>query len=262
MHDELLVLGSVTAVLAAIRSTWSPCGQSMLSQLTPVAERARGHRYGVAAGWFLLGALAGGLTLALPVALVAALVRGASVSLDAALVLGAVAASLGAAVDSGVLGIRPPFLRRQVNEDWLVKYRPWFYASGFGWQIGTGLTTYLMTAAVPVTVVLAGLTASPAAAVVVVMVFATVRGLAVLLTAACRTQTSMLAFHRRFDALGEPVRRLVIAGQLVVAAVAAGIAWGVAGPIAVGAAALFAAFLSRRGTEVPARSEPRTRATA
>ena len=48
---------------AAVRSTWSPCGQSMLSQITPFTERARHHRFGVTAGWFVVGSVVGGATL-------------------------------------------------------------------------------------------------------------------------------------------------------------------------------------------------------
>src|SRR4051812_44691871 len=47
------VLGVLVAVAAAVRSTWSPCGQSMLSQLTPVGEASRGYRYRTTAAWFI-----------------------------------------------------------------------------------------------------------------------------------------------------------------------------------------------------------------
>ena len=45
MNATVVVLGLVVALAAAVRSTWSPCGQSMLSQLTPVGEASRGYRY-------------------------------------------------------------------------------------------------------------------------------------------------------------------------------------------------------------------------
>ena len=32
------------AVLAALRATWSPCGESMLTRTSPPAERGRAHR--------------------------------------------------------------------------------------------------------------------------------------------------------------------------------------------------------------------------
>ena len=57
--------------------------------------------------------------------------------------------------------MRLPIHRRQVNERWLDQYRPWVYGAGFGWQIGTGLSTYITTAAVYLMVVLGALTAGP-----------------------------------------------------------------------------------------------------
>ena len=123
-------------------------------------------------------------------------------------------------------GSGPPFFKRQVNEYWLGRYRAWVYGSGFGWQIGAGVTTYIMTAAVFVTVAFGALTAGPWAALAIGVVFGLARGLAVLLTARLRSTAELFALHRRFDALGEPVRRAVIGVQLAVAVVAIGVAWG------------------------------------
>jgi len=50
MLTVLIVAPVAVALAAAVRSTWSPCGLSMLSTVTPVAERARGHRYGATTG--------------------------------------------------------------------------------------------------------------------------------------------------------------------------------------------------------------------
>jgi hypothetical protein len=61
----LVTLAALTAVAAAARSTWSPCGLSMLSTITPMAERSRGRRWGLTALWFVLGAVLGGATLGL-----------------------------------------------------------------------------------------------------------------------------------------------------------------------------------------------------
>ena len=126
----------------------------------------------------------------------------------------------------GCSAFAPPFFKRQVNEYWLGRYRAWVYGSGFGWQIGAGITTYIMTAAVFVTVALGALTAGPVAALALGVCFGLVRGLAVLLTARLHTTAELFALHRRFDALGEPVRRAVIGVQLAVAVVAMGAAWG------------------------------------
>jgi hypothetical protein len=234
MEGTVFVLGLVVALAAAVRSTWSPCGQSMLSQLTPVGEASRGYRYRTTATWFVLGAVVGGATLGAAMAALAAVVSAIGATSTALLGIAAGLAVLGAVIDSGVFGVAPPFFKRQVNEYWLSKYRAWVYGSGFGWQVGAGVTTYIMTAAVFVTIAFGALTAGPVAALVLGVVFGLARGLAVLLTARSRTTAELFALHRGFDALGEPVRRGVIVVQLAVAVVAAGVAGGVVAALVTG----------------------------
>ena len=247
MNATIVVLGIVVALAAAVRSTWSPCGQSMLSQLTPVGEASRGYRYRTTAIWFITGAVVGGAMLGGVMAALAVAVAALDVSSVALLGTAAGLAVLAAAIDGGVLGFSPPFFHRQVNEYWLGRYRAWVYGSGFGWQIGTGVTTYIMTAAVFLTIAFGALSAGPVAALLIGVVFGLARGLAVLLTARLRTTAELFAMHRKFDALTEPVRRAVIVVQLVVAVVAIGAAWGVfAGAIAF--VALAVAVAIARGT--------------
>jgi hypothetical protein len=235
MQVAVLALGAVVAIAAAVRSTWSPCGQSMLSQLTPVGEASRGYRYRTTAAWFVTGALVGGATLGAAMAALAIVVSALSLGSSALLGTAAVLAVVGAVIDAGVVGVAPPFFKRQVNEYWLARYRAWVYGSGFGWQIGAGVTTYIMTAAVFVTIAYGALTAGPWAGFALGVLFGLVRGLAVLLTARRRTTTELFALHRRFDELGEPVRRAVIVVQLVVASIAAGLAWGLIAGLGAGA---------------------------
>jgi hypothetical protein len=225
VHETVVMLGVAIAIAAAARSTWSPCGQSMLSQITPLAEAGRRHRFSRTAWWFILGAVVGGATLGGAAAGLAALVATGGLGESSALGIAAACALVSAVIDARVLGFGPPFLRRQVNEDWLAMYRSWVYGSGFGWQIGVGVATYVMTAAVPLTIVLGALSASPWAALGIGVVFGLARGLAVLLGAPVRTLPALYSFHRRFDAAAEPVRQVVIGVQL---GVAVGAAWAVA----------------------------------
>ena len=217
----LIGFGVVIALAAAVRSTWSPCGLSMLSQISPMAEAGRGRKFGRTASWFIAGAVVGGLTLGCGIAVgaIAFAATGLGETPAIALVIGGAFAC--AAVDTRVLGFGPPFLCRQVNQDWLLNYRPWVYGGGFGWQIGAGVTTYVMTAAVPLMILVGALGTNPWIALAIGAAFGLVRGLAVLLGARLRTPAALTAFHRRFDALAEPVRQAVIGVQLGVAAVAA-----------------------------------------
>jgi hypothetical protein len=239
----ITVLAWLVALAAAVRSTWSPCGLSMLSTITPLGERAKGHTYPATAGWFVLGSTIGGATLGAMAALMAGGVRSLQPSSTA---LGTVA--LGAAVvaagsDAGVFGFRVPIHRRQVNERWLDQYRPWVYAGGFGWQIGTGLFTYITTAAVYLMIVLAALTADPVTAFALGTGFGLLRGLAVLLTRHLTTPAALLTFHRRFAAAGPWVGRAVTATEVVASAVLVGLLWS---PVALGVAGAAACVATLR----------------
>ncbi|QYG94009.1 hypothetical protein HC251_17245 [Iamia sp. SCSIO 61187] len=222
----LVLLALVVAAAAATRSTWSPCGLSMLSTITPMAERSRGHRYGVTATWFIVGAGLGGLTLGGGAALLALGLSALDPSTTVTLGVAAVLAALAALVDAGTFGARPPFFRRQVDDAWLARYRAWVYGGGFGWQIGVGLATYIMTAGVVLTALLAVLTASPAQALGIGVAFGLARGLVVLLGARITSPGALGAVHERLDALEAPVRWGVVGVQVVAAVVAAIAAWG------------------------------------
>ena len=241
MSQLIIVLAAVTAIAAAIRGTWSPCGLSMLSTITPLAERGRGRRYAVTVGWFVAGAVVGGLTLGAGAALLALGVRATGLSTTAALALAGVAALITAASDLKVAGVSFWDHPRQVNEEWLDQYRGWVYGAGFGWQIGAGLVTYIMTAAVYLVVVLAALTANPLTALAIGALFGFTRGMAILLGSRITSPARLTSFHRHFAAWAEPVRRAVIGVQLVVAVVACTAVWGVVGAVA--AVAVSAAFV-------------------
>jgi hypothetical protein len=242
----IVALAAVTAIAAAIRGTWSPCGLSMLSTITPLAEQSRGYRYRTTAAWFVAGAVLGGCTMGLGAAALALLAGAVGLSVAATLTIAALAALVTAASDLRLFGWQLPIHPRQVNEVWLSSYRAWVYGGGFGWQIGTGFATYIMTAAVYLTVALAALTGSPLVALAIGALFGLVRGLAILLGARITSTERLVAFHRRFDALAEPVRRAVIGVQLGVAAVALVAVWAPASllviAVAVTALALTAAF--------------------
>jgi len=244
LHPLIIGLGSVVAVGAAVRSTWSPCGLSMLSTITPFGERSRGHRYWATVTWFVLGSILGGATLGAVGAGLAALASAAGLGGHPGVVVGAVAvaAVAAAATDAGLFGDLIPLWRRQVDDGWLSRYRRWAYATGFGWQIGVGVATYIMTTAVFLVVVLAAVTAVPVVAFAMCTGFGLVRGLAVTVTARAESPARLRQLHRRFDRAGPGVRAAVIVMEAAVAVAVLGAQWPVAGAITVvGAAVLVAA---------------------
>lgn len=252
MTALLVSLTAFVAVAAAIRSTWSPCGLSMLSTITPIGERGRNNRYYGSVAWFITGAVLGGATLGLGAAALAAGVGALDLSPETAVAVAAALAGVTLASDLNVGGFRLPSHTRQVNEQWLDQFRSWVYGGGFGWQIGVGLATFVTTAAVYLLVAMAALTGAPATAFALCTGFGLVRGLAVLLGRNLTTPQRMMALHRRLDELLPTAQRGIVLVQAVVVAVAAGAVWGLAPAVPLAIAGVAVAIARRpRPSERP-----------
>lgn len=222
----VFTLGLVVAVAAAARSTWSPCGLSMLSTITPVTERGRGRRYATTVPWYLLGALLGGATLGAAAALVAMAVGAVGLGSTAALAVIGLFAMVSIGSDLGIKGLHLPRHKRQVDRFWLDDYRSWVYGTGFGWQIGVGLATYIVTTGVYLTVLTAVATGSPVQALTIGVLFGSVRGLAIFLGAGATTLDRLHALHRAMTRFEPWSRVAMFAVQAIVAAIALGAVWG------------------------------------
>ena len=117
----------------------------MLASIHPLGERARERRWGVTVGAYVVGVHGGrlpllGALLAAPAPLLP-LTPGAT----AVLVVAAGAARPGR---STWVAVPLPTIHRQVDEDWLDRYRGWVVGAGFGFQLGLGVVTIVTTAAV------------------------------------------------------------------------------------------------------------------
>jgi hypothetical protein len=221
-------------IAAAARSTWSPCGLSMLASITPLSQRGRGHGYRYTATWFVVGGILGGATLGAGMAALSLGTRSLSLTpTEVAAILLALSV-VAVASDVGLGGFELPVHHRQVNERWLDQYRAWVYGAGFGWQIGTGLATYIMTASVYLMIALCVLVGHPWFAFACGALFGSVRGCAVLLGRGIVSTGTLGAFHRRFQQQG-PVVRWVTVGVQATAVVL--VAWAVS-PWAAGGSAL------------------------
>ena len=247
-----VVFALVLVAAAAARGTWSPCGLSMVSAINPFSERSRGHRYWATATWFTVGSVVGGALLGGIGALGALGVRAVGLPVAVAGALAAGCCLAAAAGDADAVPVRLPLIPRQVNERWLAGYRRWFYASGFGAQIGFGLATYVMTAAVFLVPVLGALSGSPLLALSGGLLFGTVRGLAILLTATVRTPGQLRELHRRL-ADWAPRSLSVVLGLELAAAVVFAFAVNVVAGIAV-IVVLFAARVWTRRAVVDRRT--------
>jgi hypothetical protein len=221
MHGALIVGALLVTAAAAVRSTWSPCGRSMLSTITPLSQHGRGHSYRATVAWFILGSTVGGATVGAVMLVLSWGGHALSLTADDIAAIVVAASLLAALSDLDIRGHHLPRHHRQVNERWLDTYRPWVYGAGFGWQIGTGLATYIMTAAVYLVIFYAALAVSPALAFALWVLFGLLRGSAVLLGRRITSAEALRAIHQRFERTGGAVRRATIAAELVSALVVA-----------------------------------------
>ncbi len=192
----------------------------MLASINPLGERARRTRWGRTMTWYLLGSTAGGAAIgavagALGVGLHAAL----SPSHTALAIAVAVVCAVVVALDLGVGGLKLPTVHRQVNEDWLSKYRGWVYGTGFGFQLGFGVATIVTTATVYVALALAVLSGSLLGGVVIGATFGLVRALPLLAVRAVHDPASISAVLRRAAAWSGRAQALAVAGLIAVASV-------------------------------------------
>ncbi|MDZ7676640.1 MAG: hypothetical protein U5K30_16420 [Acidimicrobiales bacterium] len=250
----LIGIAVAGVVVTALRSTWSPCSLSMLSSMTPVSERARGHRWGVTVSWYVLGAVVGGATIGALLAIPAAAVGVLDPSVEVALAVVAAVGLVAAAADLEVL--RLPWHGRQVDEEWFDLFRPWVYASGFGWQVGTGVATYLTTAGLYFSAAAVVMTGEPLVAVAAGVGFGFIRGLMALPGGRLTTFESMTRLHAQLDAWADPSRRLTAASMTLLATAAAVVAGLAVALVALGVAAVVVA-VGRRA--LGGRPRPRLR---
>jgi hypothetical protein len=161
----------------------------------------------VTATAFVVGAMAGGTALGALCGWFGSLLPGRSDTIDALLVI--VLAAVGVVLDMWHV----PTIKRQVNEDWLRRYRGWVYGLGFGAQLGFGLVTVVTSAATYLTFALAFLTGSVTGGAVIGLTFGAVRGFSLLLARNIQTPEQLRQFHRRFDARAASGAHLGVAAQ-------------------------------------------------
>lgn len=198
----------------------------MLTSIHPLGERARGQRFGLTLAAYVIGSAGGGLALGALAGAAGALVVGARG--PAAPALAAAAGVTGAVALLELTGHSPlPGPRRQVDEDWLTRYRGWVYGLGFGMQLGAGVTTIVTTATVYLMVGLAVLTGSMVHAATIGVAFGLLRALPVLAVAGVESPSQLRMVQRRIVNSAPWVRQIsvvvlfVLAGVLGGAAVAA-----------------------------------------
>jgi MFS family permease len=190
----------------------------MLASITPLGERSRGFSWGLTASAFALGAVGAGALAGAAGGLAGSLLPGGG--WRTALALAVLAAAL--VCDATPLARRLPSTRRQVNEDWMTRYRGWVYGAAFGAQLGAGLATVVTSAAIYAAAAGAVLSGTAWAGAVLGGAFGATRALTLAPVARARDAAGLMRLHRRLARLEAPARRLVVAAEIIAVAVVAG----------------------------------------
>jgi hypothetical protein len=183
----------------------------MLASITPLGERSRGFSWRVTAAAFAVGSVGAGGFVGAAVGTLGSLLPGGLTwrGLGLAGVL-----AITVAFDATPLRRRLPSSRRQVNEDWLARYRGWVYGFGFGAQLGVGVATIVTSAAVYAAAATALLCANPMIGALIGATFGALRALSLLPAGAVHDVGSLGLLHRRLGTAEADVRRAVSALEL------------------------------------------------
>jgi hypothetical protein len=177
----------------------------MLASITPLGERGRNSHYAVTVTTFLAGATGAGAAVGLILGGLGDVVAG---DVDYGIRLRGLALVALVALIVDQLPRNVPGPRRQVNEQWLDRYRSWVYGLGFGAQLGAGVMTIVTSAATYVTLLAAFLAARPASGALIVAAFGLGRGLTPLIAAPVRRPDQLVSLHAAMDGMRGPVAGL------------------------------------------------------
>jgi hypothetical protein len=195
----------------------------MLASITPLGERSRGFSWRVTATAFAIGAIGAGAATGALLGGLGSLLPGGE-GWRGGVAIAVLAGML--LFDATPLHGRLPTSRRQVNEDWLARYRGWVYGFGFGAQLGLGVVTIVSSAAVYAWVALLVLAPNAFAGALIGAVFGVVRALSLLPARTVEDPQTISLLHRRLTAAQRPVERASWGLELIALAVAIGVlAW-------------------------------------
>jgi hypothetical protein len=190
----------------------------MLASIHPLGERVRANRFGVTAAAYFVGSIGGGAS--------AGAALGALGSLGAGVPLGQRAGLLAAlclvAASADAWSWPLPTVRRQVNQDWLTRYRGWVYGVAYGFQLGAGATTIVTTAAIHLWLAAALLSGSWTAGLAIGATFGLARSLPLATVRAIDDPAELRRAHHRFQRWAPSARRATSAGLALAALASAG----------------------------------------
>ncbi len=185
----------------------------MLSSIHPLGERARNNRWETTVLAFSFGAALTGAAIGATAGWAGRVVFDSGIS-----TLWPYAIVIAAAGVLDLLGVKAPGPHRQVNEEWIGRLRGWVYGGAFGSQLGTGVTTFVVTWGVYALLTVEFLSADPSVGAAGGVAFGVGRSLFMLAAMRVDRPSRLEDFNRRLVALARPVHLMSGVALIVVAA--------------------------------------------
>jgi sulfite exporter TauE/SafE len=181
----------------------------MLASINPLGERSRKRTWWVTASWYVAGSVVGGAVMGLGAGAIGRALDALLAPTEATVAVVAGLLGLSAlAFEVQLGGLVLPTVRRQVDENWIHRYRAWVYAGGFGVQLGLGVVTVVTTATVYLTWAFAVLTGSLIGGLVVGVTFGLARAMPILLVSHVESPGELRDVLRRFAGWAPAARRV------------------------------------------------------
>jgi hypothetical protein len=187
----------------------------MLGSITPLGERGRGRRWGWTATLYVVSSAMAGTAVGAAAFAGGLLVGG--VPAPARLAALAVATIVGFVLDTRAFGLSLPAPHRQVNEEWLTRYRGWVVGVGFGAQLGAGVVTIVTSSTTYAAFLAAALSARLAVGAAIGATFGVVRGASIVLVARVRRPEQLGDVDRALRRWNGPAASTTLAAQAALA---------------------------------------------
>ncbi len=194
----------------------------MMGSITPLGQRARGSRFWPTATAYVIASASAGALVGAVLGIVG-LPLARTLPWTGRIALLVVVTFFGLAADLGIGGLRLPSVRRQVNEEWMLRYRGPVYGAGFGLQLGAGFVTIVTASAIYAALFAELLVGDILPAALIGLVFGTLRALPILAVAGVREPGQLGRVQRELGRWGGPVRRAILWAESALAVVAAAV---------------------------------------
>jgi hypothetical protein len=192
----------------------------MMGSITPLGQRARGSRFWPTATAYIVSSASAGLLVGVVLGVVGSPLAH-TLSWTARIEILATGTLVGLAADVRLGGLRLPTVHRQVNEEWMLRYRGPVFGAGFGFQLGLGFVTIVSTSAIYATMLAELLVGDVVTAALIGITFGAVRALPILAVAGVREPRQLGRVQVVLARWGTPVRRAVLWGESALAVAAA-----------------------------------------